>query len=318
MSQAVPGLPTDAKIVITGGAGLVGQNLTVRLLERGCTHVHVLDKSSDNIAIAARTHSGAHFIEADLAERGSWQDTLADADIAVLLHAQIGGIQPEEFTRNNVTATTHILEALPATAYLVHVSSSVVESAANDDYSTSKAQQEELVRSCGRAYTVLRPTLMFGWFDRKHFGWLSQFMARVPVFPIPGDGRFVRQPLYAGDFCEIIIASMTRRPDNECYNISGKEKMNYVDIIRLIKSANGSSSLLLHLPYSLFYMLLAVYAVFDRNPPFTTAQLKALVIDEIFEDIDWEGIFGISATPLEQAIHDTFTHPVYSKIRLTF
>ena len=42
------------------------------------------------------------------------------------------------------------------------------------------------------------------------------------------------------------------------------------------------------LPYKLFYFLLAVYALFDRDPPFTTTQLKALVIDEVFEDIDWE------------------------------
>jgi len=39
---------------------------------------------------------------------------------------------------------------------------------------------------------VLRPTLMFGWFDRKHVGWLKRFMERMPVFPIPGDGRMWR------------------------------------------------------------------------------------------------------------------------------
>ena len=27
---------------------------------------------------------------------------------------------------------------------------------------------------------------MFGWFDRKHLGWLSRFMSKVPIFPIPG------------------------------------------------------------------------------------------------------------------------------------
>ena len=80
----------------------------------------------------------------------------------------------------------------------MHVSSSVIESSANDDYSKSKARQEELVVKSGLPYTVLRPTLMFGWFDRKHLGWLSQFMSSSPVFPIPGNGNYVRQPLYAG------------------------------------------------------------------------------------------------------------------------
>lgn len=318
MSDAPAALPADTRIVITGGAGLVGQNLTARLLARGCTGVHVLDKASENLAISAEIHPGARFTEADLAEAGPWQDSLREAQVVIMLHAQIGGLHPEEFTRNNVVATRNVLEAVSRDAYLVHVSSSVVESAADDDYSISKAEQEAMVLASGLACTVLRPTLMFGWFDRKHFGWLSNFMARVPVFPIPGNGRYVRQPLYAGDFCEIIIASMARRPPTACYNISGKEKMDYVDIIRLIRAANGSRSLLLHLPYWLFYTLLKIYAVFDRDPPFTTAQLQALVIDEVFEDIDWEGIFGVAATPLDQAIHDTFTHPVYSKVRLKF
>jgi nucleoside-diphosphate-sugar epimerase len=306
------------KIVITGGAGLVGQNLLVKLRSRGCQNIHVLDKSTHNLAIAAELHESVQFDHADLAEAGSWQEVLTDADIVVMLHAQIGGNIAEDFYRNNVTATRNILSSIPPAALLVHVSSSVIESSANDDYSQSKAQQERLVVESGFDYSVLRPTLMFGWFDRKHFGWLSQFMQAVPIFPIPGDGKYLRQPLYAGDFCDIIIACMEGSGRGESFNISGKEKALYIDIIKLIKAANGSRSVLLKLPYRLFYLLLAIYALFDSDPPFTTGQLKALVIDEVFEDIDWEVFFAVTATPLEQAITQTFTDPKYSKIKLKF
>ena len=54
------------------------------------------------------------------------------------------------------------------------------------------------------SHCVARPTLMFGWFDPKHFGWLSRFMAKVPVFPIPGSGKYMRQPLYVIDFCRVL------------------------------------------------------------------------------------------------------------------
>ena len=138
------------------------------------------------------------------------------------------------------------------------------------------------------------------------------------MFPVPGSGKYVRQPLYAGDFCDIILACMEKKLPCQSFNISGKQKAYYIDIIRQIKQANGSSSMLVKLPYWLFYALLAVYALFDRNPPFTTSQLKALVIDEVFEDIDWESIFGVTATPLDEAIGQTFSHPVYSKIKLKF
>jgi hypothetical protein len=45
---------------------------------------------------------------------------------------------------------------------------------------------------------VLRPTPMFGWFDRKRLGWLSTFMRMTPVCPVPGHGRYVRQPAMRG------------------------------------------------------------------------------------------------------------------------
>lgn len=308
---------TDAKIVITGGAGLVGQNLLVKLADK-CSNVCVIDKSVHNLAIAEKLHPTVSFVDADLAQAGSWRSCLEEADIVVMLHAQIGGNVSADFYRNNVTATEIVLSCIPRTARLVHVSSSVVHSWATDDYTRSKAQQEKLVLESGLQHTILRPTLMFGWFDRKHFGWLSQFLCASPVFPIPGDGKFVRQPLYAGDFCDIILACMHGTAQNEAWNISGKERANYIDIIRLIKAANGANCLLLKLPYQMFYFLLWVYALFDRDPPFTTSQLKALVIDEVFEDIDWESIFNITATPLAAAIQQTFSDPVYSKIKLKF
>ena len=65
-------------------------------------------------------------------------------------------------------------------------------------------------------------------------------------------------------------------------------------------------------------MLLALWAVFDRDPPFTTQQLEALCADDEFEVIDWPGIFGVTCTPFRTAIAETFTHPEYSKVILEF
>ncbi len=59
----------------------------------------------------------------------------------------------------------------------------------------------------------------------------------------------------------------------------------------------------------LFWALLKVYALIDRDPPFTTSQLAALVIPETFEVIDWPAIFGVRATPIAEALRETFQHP---------
>ena len=201
---------------------------------------------------------------------------------------------------------------------MVHISSSVVESTASDWYTETKEAQERLVVDSGIPCIVLRPTLMFGWFDRKHIGWLARFMQRVPIFPVPGYGRYLRQPLYAGDFCDIIMSCVVHRPNNAAYNISGQEKIDYIDLMRTVRDVSGAQAAIVRIPYGMFWGLLKLYALFDRDPPFTTKQLEALVTPDIFEVIDWPGIFGVKATPLRTALEQTYRDPVYSKIVLEF
>jgi len=307
------------KIAVTGAAGLIGQNLIPRLKARGYTNIVALDKHKANTAILRRLHPDITVIEADLARDDGWQAAVADADVVVLSHAQIGGLEEAAFVANNVTATQRIVDAVRGRApYLVHLSSSVVESVADDWYTQTKDAQEKLVTASGLPHVVLRPTLMFGWFDRKHLGWLARFMQKAPVFPIPGSGKYLRQPLYAGDFCDIIMACIAKRPTAKAYNISGQEKIDYIGLIRAVKEASGARTPIVRIPYALFWGLLWVYGLFDRDPPFTTRQLEALVIPELFEVIDWPGIFGVTATPLRNALTDTYRHPEYSKIVLEF
>ena len=310
----------DQKIILPGGAGLVGQNLVARLKQHGYRNLVVLDKHRANIEVLRRMHPDIVVDYADLAERGDWVGHFSEAGAVVMLQAQIGGNDYVDFERNNLIATRNVLEAIRAgqVEQLVHISSSVVESVADDFYTNTKKAQEQMVLDSGIACPVLRPTLMFGWFDRKHLGWLSRFMKKVPVFPVPGNGCFMRQPLYVGDFCNIIISCIEQRIPEGIFNISGHEKIDYIDIIREIKRATGAGALIMKIPYSLFYALLWVWGLFDRNPPFTTQQLAALVAKDEFEVIDWPGIFGVRCTPFAEAVQETFCHPTYSQVVLEF
>lgn len=308
------------KILLPGGAGLVGQNLVARLKARGYDNIVVLDKHRANIEVLRRVQPDITVEYADLAEHGNWERQFDDAEIVVMLQAQIGGNDYSDFQRNNVDSTRRILDAIRAgtSPYLVHISSSVVESVADDFYTRSKREQEEIVLASGIACPILRPTLMFGWFDRKHLGWLSRFMKKQPVFPIPGDGKYMRQPLYVGDFCNIIISCIEQRHAGGVFNISGQERVDYIDIIREIKQVTGARAAIVKIPYGVFHLLLRVWGAFDSNPPFTTQQLEALVAKDEFEVIDWPGIFGVKSTPFAAALDETFNDPRYSKVELEF
>lgn len=308
------------KIVLPGGAGLVGQNLVAHMKRNGYTDLVVLDKHRRNLEILRRFHPDIVSEYADLAQSGVWERHFSGAKAVVMLQAQIGDLNPEPFIRNNIQSTDHVLGAIKrhGVPYTVHISSSVVESMADDHYTNTKREQERRVLASGIDCIVLRPTLMFGWFDRKHLGWLSRFMRNVPVFPIPGHGRYMRQPLYVGDFCRIIVSCIEKPIIGQVFNITGLERVDYIDIIREIRKVSGASCLILKIPYGIFYGLLKVWAVFDRNPPFTAHQLKALVAGDEFEVIDWADIFGVMPTPFKQAIEETFCDPTYSKVVLEF
>ncbi len=306
-------------IIITGAAGLVGQNLISRLKGRFKGQIIAIDKHANNLRILCRLHPDVTIVEADLSKEGSWEDYFSPQSSIVLNQAQIGGLRYEEFEANNIQATKNILKSAlkKRVPYIVHLSSSVVNSKAVDWYTETKKKQESLVDSCPIPHSILRPTLMFGWFDRKHLGWLRRFMERSPVFPIPGDGRYLRQPLYVGDLCSIIISSLEQRVVGT-YDITGLEKINYIDLVRKIKNIVEANTVILPIPYRLFDLLLRTYALFDRNPPFTVNQLKALVVPDVFEVIDWPGIFGVKPTPLSEALRETFLDPTYSGVVLEF
>jgi len=306
------------RIVLTGAAGLVGQNLVVELLAQGYDNLLAIDKHAHNLAILKRLHPQVETLEADLAEPGAWEEALAGAQCVVQLHAQITGKYPEVFVRNNIDATRRVLAACQrhAVPYLVHISSSVVNSVADDDYTRTKKAQEALVAASGLRHCILRPTLMFGWFDPKHLGWLSRFMEKTPVFPIPGDGRFMRQPLYERDFCRCIARCIETEPDGAVYDVVGDTRIDYVDIIRTIKRVKRLRTLIVHIPIGFFAFLLRTYALFSRRPPFTADQLKALSAGDDFRGVDTEATFGVRQTPFEAAIRESYCDPRYGGVVL--
>lgn len=306
------------KIVITGAAGLVGQNLVLLLQEQGYTNLLCLDKNPANLKQLQQLNPNVTIITADLSIPGEWMDCFANAAAVVCLHAQITGLELDEFNRNNLSATENMLAVIKQhrIPYLVHISSSVVNSKANDFYTATKIAQEKLVRESGIKHCVLRPTLMFGWFDPKHLGWLAGFMQRTPFFPIPNQGKYIRQPLYSRDFCRIILAALQQQPDNQVYDIVGNEQVYYIDLIKMVKTASRAKTRIIKIPYHLFYWLLKIYALFDHKPPFTADQLKALTAGDFFTGIDPETVFNVKLTPLSQAITETFQHPLYSQMAL--
>lgn len=310
--------PREQPVVITGAAGLVGQNLVLMLREAGWRHIVAIDKNAANLAMLERLNPGVRTIRADLAEPGAWTAAFAGAGAAVVLHAQITGKTAAPFERNNLVASQQVFDAIAAAGvgYTVMVSSSVVNSVADDDYTRTKRAQETMFRERNLPGCVLRPTLMFGWFDPKHLGWLARAMRRWPLFPVPGHGRYARQPLYERDFCRVVQRCLEQRPLGKTWDLVGAEHVNYVDIIRTIRDVQGLRTPIVHLPVPLFAAAMRFYGWFTPSPPFTPSQLRALMAGDDFTGVDLQAAFGIRPTPFVEAMRETFCDSRYAGVAI--
>jgi nucleoside-diphosphate-sugar epimerase len=311
------------RVFLPGGAGLVGLNL-IALLQSSHPdwELLVVDKKREAVAIARKLFPAVTFLLEDLTQIDGqqWPAAIRGCGACVMLQAEIGNTDPSQFERNNVRSTAVVLEQLRLAGIqrLVHLSSSVVNSVATDLYTQTKRSQEQLVLHQLPAAVVLRPTLMFGWFDRKHLGWLARFMQKLPLFPIPGSGRFIRQPLYVGDFCKLIQRCLEDPALQGTYDITGLEKVSYLSLMRQLRQAVNARTWIIHLPIPLFGFLLQIWALISRQPAFTRSQLKALTAGDEFEVINWPGIFAVTPTPLAEALRITYQDSRFSQVEMPF
>ena len=312
------------KIFIPGGAGLVGLNL-IYLLTKSHPEweILVVDKKKSSINIAKKLFKKVNFICEDLSyyKNNKWIGMIKNFDVCIMLQAEIGNKDPYQFERNNVITTKYILEVIKKSNInrLIHVSSSVVNSACDDLYTKTKFKQEELIKNnWGKNLIILRPTLMFGWFDRKHLGWLHKFMNRFPLFPIPGKGKFIRQPLFVGDFCQIIQSCIIYQEIIGEFDITGLQQITYIKLMKIIRSTTKNNPIFINLPIPLFSFLLQVWAIISRKPAFTVSQLDALTAGDEFEVINWPKIFSVQPTDIDEAIKITYCNSIFSDIHLPF
>ncbi len=297
---------SGSRLLMVGAAGMVGQNLASRLLAAGHDVVAV-DKNGPNLALLGRRNPALRMIEADVCEsRASW-DAWGAIDTVVDLKAQITAVDDDAHFRNNMTATEDVLELCrqKQVEHLIHISSSSAISSATDAYATSKRAAEQRVAASDVPHTILRPALLYGPFDVKHLGYIARLMERWPLLPLPGSGRYVRQPVYVGDLCGVIERCVKSAPTGAIHNVFGQEQTDFIELLRIVRRERGLRCWLVPVPLPIFNVALEIAARLLRKPPYTRDQLEALVLSEVFPLDPWPETFGVPYTRIEPGLRET-------------
>jgi uncharacterized protein YbjT (DUF2867 family) len=158
---------------------------------------------------------------------------------------------------------------------IVHVSIANSSADSSLGYYRGKAELEQVVIDSGLAYTIVRPTVIFGDEDIliNNIAW---FVRRFPVFGIPGDGRYRIRPIYVEDMARL-MAEAVAAGGNAMIDAVGPETYTFEELVRLIARSIGRSVRIVHVPASFAYLATLVAGWFLGDVVLTWEEYRGLM-----------------------------------------
>ena len=263
--------PSASRALVTGCAGFIGSQLVESLLADGIAVVGI-DCFNDNYSRALKLSNLRHlsewdafeFVPIDLA-RGDLADIVGECDVVYHLAAEPGvrsswGARYENYLRNNVLATQHLLETVkerPDVRFVYASSSSVYGDSAvmptHEDvvlrplspYGQTKASMEllcELYRLSHGVDTVgLRYFTVYGPRQRPDMAFHRFCRAALTGAPITvfGDGHQTRDFTFVADIVAATRAAARAPLTHRVLNVGGGSPASIREAIDIIGSLLG-------------------------------------------------------------------------------
>jgi uncharacterized protein YbjT (DUF2867 family) len=269
------------KVLVTGGSGFVGREIVRQLLAAGHTPR----------VLARGTHSGQAGVEGvrgSVLEPETLPAAVAGCDAVIHLVGIISEIGLQTYERVHTEGTRNMLAAATAggVSRWIQMSALGTRPDAVARYHRSKWAAEEAVRASGLAWTIFRPSLIYGPGD----GFVNLFarMSRwSPVLPVMGSGQGLLQPVAVGDVARCFVAALTQPASvGRIYDLCGRERLSFKAVLDEILAATGRRRLKLHLPLPLARQQAALLewvfpTLLRQAPPLNRDQLLMLAEDNV-------------------------------------
>ena len=207
------------------------------------------------------------------------------------------------FDRVHVQGTRNVVEAAGRVGVrrFLHMSALGTRAGARARYHQTKWAAEELVRASGLAWTIVRPSVIYGVGD-GFISLLARMVRRLPVVPVIGDGQNRLQPVpvehVAAGFARAVRVEAAVK---QTYAVAGAEVVTMQGLLALIGSILDRRVRTVRIPLGL---MRPMAHVLHRVPsfPVTPDQLLMLEEDNTGNAEPFYAAFGLSPEPLAHGL----------------
>ena len=289
-------------LLVTGASGFLGRRIVQALQQAGHSPVRcLLHRSPSDGALP----DGVEHAHGSVQDPASLAAAMDGVDAVVHLVGIIRERPPSTtFAGVNHGGTRNVVEAAKAAGvkHIVYVSALGARDDARFPYARSKWLGEQEVIGSGVAYTILRPSILFGEGD-EFFNTLAALVKMLPLVPVAGSGANRFQPIAADDVARCVAASVLQEAHHgRVIEVGGPRQYTYRELLGVVAAVLGVRRLRVHVPIACMRAMATVMERVLPRPPVTREQLRYLDLDSVAEEDSVEREFGFAAQPLEEGL----------------
>jgi nucleoside-diphosphate-sugar epimerase len=163
-----------------------------------------------------------------------------------------------------------------------------------------RLEAEHAVQSSGLAWTIIRPTMIYGTQRDRNISRLLRWIDRWPVLPVCGSGLW--QPVHVEDVADAIVAALdSPRAVDGAYNLAGKAPLRLDELIRTAAHALGRRVWLMPVPLRMAVVAARVTRLV------TPEQVWRLAEDKAFDYADATRDLGFRPRSFEDGVQQEVT-----------
>jgi len=258
-------------ILVTGAGGFIGKDVVARLLKRGWPVKAMVRKTS---AAAFPPHERLQVVVANMKDADSLRAAMNS--VAVVVHLAAAKSDEKDSEDVNVGGARRLVAACQAAGCkrVINISTMAVKIPRKGAYARTKNEADKVFQSSGLEVTTLLPNVVYGEDRGGVFGTVLNFIQKLPLVPVLGNGRWILAPVYIGDVSEAIISCIeTDITKGRVYDIAGPDQMAFDDFIDRLGSAVNVSRPKLHIPFSIALTAARVATALLSHPPITVSNV---------------------------------------------